>query len=110
MLKDTLSKIESAIARLDKPDTAEKRELAALLQKLKAEVGGLPPELLEKANSMANFAQAAAHEASREKGDEKLKSLSIEGLSYSVKSFEASHPVLVDTVNDICLMLARIGI
>lgn len=110
MLKDTLSKIEAATTRLEKLDGAEKKELAALLQKLKTEVGGLPPELLEKANSMANFAQAAAHETARSDGDDQLKALSIEGLSRSVRSFEASHPVLVDTVNDICLMLARIGI
>ncbi|OGS13050.1 MAG: hypothetical protein A2234_09630 [Elusimicrobia bacterium RIFOXYA2_FULL_58_8] len=110
MIKDTLAKIESAIARVGTLDTKEKKELVALLTKLKAEIGSLPASHMEKASSLANFAQAAAHETARETTDARLKALSIEGLASSVKSFEASHPVLVDTVNDICLMLARIGI
>ncbi|MEI7527465.1 MAG: DUF4404 family protein [Elusimicrobiota bacterium] len=110
MIKDTLAKIESAIARVGALDTKDKTELVALLNKLKTEVEGLPASQMEKANSLANFAQAAAHETAREDTDARLKTISIEGLGQSVKSFEASHPVLVDTVNDICLMLARIGI
>lgn len=110
MLNDTLSKIEAAIARLGTLDDKKKGELTALLNKLKKEVEGLPASHMENANSMANFAQAAAHEAARETGDDRLKEISREGLAQSVKSFEASHPVLVDTVNDICLMLSRIGI
>jgi len=110
MLKDTLSKIEAAITRLETLDSARKEELGILLQKLKSEVEGLPESQQDKASSMANFAQAAVHEATRETVDEKLKELSINGLGHSVKSFEASHPVLVDTVNDICLMLSGIGI
>ncbi|HBA60625.1 MAG TPA: DUF4404 domain-containing protein [Elusimicrobia bacterium] len=110
MLKDTISKIESAIGRLGTLDDQKKGELTALLNKLKAEVSTLPASQMEAANSMANFAQAAAHEATRETGNERLKELSIEGLGHSVKNFEASHPVLVDTVNDICIMLSRIGI
>jgi len=81
-----------------------------LLNKLKAEVEVLPASRLEEANSLANFAQAAAHEASRGNSNDRLKTLSREGLAHSVKSFEVSHPVLVDTVNEICLILARIGI
>ena len=110
MIKDTLAKIESAIARVGAMDHKNKAELVALLNKLKSEVEVLPPAHMENANSLANFAQAAAHETARADADARLKTLSIEGLSQSVKSFEASHPVLVDTVNQICLMLARIGI
>ena len=110
MIKDTLAKIESAIQRVGALDTKDKAELVNLLNKLKTEVGALPASHMEKANSLANFAQAAAHETARASTDNRLKTISIEGLSQSVKTFEASHPVLVETVNEICLMLARIGI
>jgi len=110
MIKDTLAKIESAIAQVGTLDTKNKIELVALLHKLKAEIGTLPAAHMESASSLANFAQAAAHEAARKNTDDRLKTISIEGLSQSVKSFEASHPVLVDTVNDLCLMLTQIGI
>ena len=36
--------------------------------------------------------------------------LSISGISYAVKGFEASHPQLVGVVNEICMILARMGI
>ena len=110
MIKDTLSKIETIISRVGELDSPDKAELLALLGKMKAEITALPVSRTEEASSLANFAQAAAHEASRKNGDERLRELSIEALSRSVKSFEASHPALVDTVNDICLMLSRIGI
>ena len=110
MIKDTLAKIESAILRAGALDNKNKTELIALLTKLKSEIETLPASHMEKADSLANFAQAAAHEAARENTDNRLKSLSIEGLAQSVKSFEVSNPVLAETVNDICLMLARIGI
>ena len=110
MIKDTLSKIESAILHANALDTKNKTELVALLTKLKSEIKSLPASQMDEANSLANFAQAAAHEAARKNTDKQLKSLSIEGLAHSVKSLEASHPVLAGTVNEICLMLARIGI
>jgi hypothetical protein len=110
MIKDTLAKLEAAIARAEAIKSGDKTELVTLLKKLKDEVAGLAPEHAEQAGSMANFAQAAAHETARADADQRLKTISIEGLGQSVKSFEASHPVLTDTVNDICLMLARMGI
>ena len=110
MINDTLEKIESAIARVGTLDTNKKTELVALLNKLKAEIKTLPASQSDKASSLANFAQAAAHEAARENTDDRLKTISIEGLELSVKSFEASHPVLVETVNEICRMLSQIGI
>jgi hypothetical protein len=110
MIKDTLARLDAAIARAQAIKGGDKAELVALLEKLKAEVSALGPDHAERAGSVANFAHAAAHEAARPDGDEQLKNISIEGLSKAVKQFEVSHPVLTDTVNDICLMLARMGI
>ncbi|HNW44214.1 MAG TPA: DUF4404 family protein [Elusimicrobiales bacterium] len=110
MINDTLAKIESAIARVGTLDSKNKTELVVLLNKLKTELRNLPESQRERANSLANFAQAAAHETARANTDDRLKVISIEGLAHSVKSFEASHPVLVQTVNEICMMLSGIGI
>lgn len=110
MIKETLSKIEGAIARIEAADGKNKGELLLLLKKLKEELSALPLERIDEANSIANFVQTAAHEAVRENSDERSKNLSRDGLSHSAKRFEASHPKLVGIVNDICRMLAQIGI
>lgn len=110
MIKDTLSRIESAIAKIEASDANNKKELVALLTKLKEEIAVLPPGRLAEAGSIARFTETAAHEVSRENANAQLKNLSISGIAYAVKGFEASHPKLVDVVNDICMMLSRIGI
>ena len=110
MIKDTLSKIESAIAKIQAGKSAEKAALVALLEKLKTELAELPSSRAEEAKSIGYFTEVAAHEVTRESASPQLQNLSISGISYAVKGFEASHPGLVSVVNDLCMMLARIGI
>ena len=110
MLKETLLKIESAIARIETLENKDKAELIALLKKLKGEITALPESRMDEARSIAHFAEAAVHEVSRANKSVQLKNLSIAGISYAVKGFEASHPKLVDIANEICVMLARVGI
>ncbi|MFH1620410.1 MAG: DUF4404 family protein [bacterium] len=110
MLKDTVSKLEAAIQKIHTMDTENKAELVKLLSALQSEVVSLDKTHAEHARSIAGFAEAAAHEVSRSKKSVELHRLSLEGLSASVKGFEVSHPALVETVNEICSMLARIGI
>ena len=57
MIKETLSKIETAIARIDATDGKNKGELLLLLKKLKEELSALPLERIDEANSIANFVQ-----------------------------------------------------
>ena len=110
MIKDTLARIETAIARIQAADGSEKDELIALLKKLKDELSALPESKLDDARSIAHFAETAAHEVTRTGKSVERSNLSISGMAYSVKGFEASHPDLVKVVNEICMMLARIGI
>jgi hypothetical protein len=88
----------------------KKKELAGLFSKLKAELGKLSKTHKEHAKSIAGFAQVASHQALRKEKEPSLLKLSVEGLSTSVQDFETSHPQLVKTANDICLLLSRIGI
>jgi len=110
MINDTLSKIEAAIAKVEAGKSPEKAELVALLKKLKSELSVLPASRIDDVRSVGYFTEAAAHEVTREKASVQLKNLSISGISYAVKGFEVSHPELVSVVNEICMILARMGI
>lgn len=110
MLNDTLAKIETAIAKVKALQGEDAATLAKLLCDLKTELESLPESRMEEARSIAHFTEAAAHEISRSQKSMHLKSLSIAGISYAVKGFEASHPRLVDVANDICMLLSRMGI
>ena len=87
-----------------------KQELLQLLGTLKSEVGTLAKTHDEQASSIANFAQASAHEATREKQNPQSLELSLKGLRSSVDGFEQSHPKLVQIVNSISKTLSDLGI
>ncbi len=110
MINDTLAKIESAIAKVQAGNSKDKAELVSLLNKLKTELAALPPGKLDDARSIGYFTEAAAHEVTRANSTVQLRNLSISGISYAVKGFEATHPQLVSVVNEMCMLLARMGI
>lgn len=110
MIKETLSRIEAAIARIQSGSSGDKTELVKLLNDLKTELSALPESRQDEARSVGYFTEAAAHEVTRANGSEQLKNLSISGIAYSVKGFEATHPKLVSVANELCMMLARMGI
>ncbi|MEA3306183.1 MAG: DUF4404 family protein [Elusimicrobiota bacterium] len=110
MLKDTLKRIEDITQKIETQSPKNKEELVRLLEKLKAEIGNIGDDKVDDAKSVAHFAEAAFHEAGRDKKVTELQDLSRGGLEHSVKSFEVSHPQLVKVVNEICVLLARIGI
>jgi len=110
MIEETVAKIEQAIRRAGEADPEHREELIHLLEQLKAEVRALPAAHIEKARSIAQFAEAAAHEAARKEKSAKLLELSREGLKESVAGFEVSHPSLTAVVNEICNLLAGMGI
>lgn len=110
MIKNTIEKIESAIQKISSIDHKKKKELVSLLSALKAEIKELSKTHTEEAQSIAGFTEVASHEATRKEKKPDLTTLSLEGLSSSVKGFETSHPSLVKTVNDICSLLSSIGI
>jgi hypothetical protein len=110
MLHDTVRKMEAAIKKLESLRGKDRAEMLALLSSLKAEVELLSKTHAEQAHSIASLADMAAHEATRQDKSPDLLKHSTEGLALSARGFEASHPKLVDAVNEVCTMLARIGI
>ncbi len=110
MITDTIQKIEENIKKTRNIDPKKKTELLGLISNLKKEVVDLSAVDMDNAESIVNFAKVSTHETVRENPDDKLKSLSLEGLNLSVKKFEVSHPALVAAVNSVCNFLANIGI
>ena len=110
MIEDTIASIEARIQGSESISEKRRQELLQLLQTLRAEVSRIPEARSEQAQSIAGFAQVAAHEASRAEQNPELLDLSIKGLTSSVTGFEETHPRLVQIVNNISQALANIGI
>lgn len=85
MIEETVAKIEAAIREARAADPANKEALIALLEELKAEV-------------------------QRERQSKDLLDKAEEGLKDAALEFEATHPRLAAVVEELSLMLAKIGI
>ena len=110
MIKDTMKKIKAKIQK-DKSITKEKQsEILRLLSVLESEITEFSKIDSEHAESITGFIERSTHEATKKKKSPQLLKLSIAGLSASANGFEASHPGLVANVNDICAVLANMGI
>jgi hypothetical protein len=110
MIEDTIAKIEQQLhaSQAIKPERRE--ELLKLLETLKTEVASISSTHREQAASIARFTEVSTHEATRSTQDQQLLDLSLEGLRSSARSFEESHPKLVQIVNSISRMLSNLGI
>jgi len=110
MLQKTIENIEAKVRENSSVTDESKAELLSLLAMLKTEVGELSKTHPEQAESIASFAQASAHEATRKEKNPDLLRLSLDGLSTSVKELETSHPDLLRIVNAVSQVLANMGI
>lgn len=109
----SMSQIEQIQEKLKRGEhlTAELRqELMELLNELKRAIPDLEKVHRERAESVAGFAGAVTHEATRQDPHPALFRLALDGLSESVNELESEHPDLVKAVNGICTMLSNIGI
>ena len=80
------------------------------IKALKAELKKLEAEHAAKAGSVAGFADAAAHEASRTPRSPKRVKLALEGLADAAQELEATHPKVAAAVAEICRELSSLGI
>ncbi|MFA5138492.1 MAG: DUF4404 family protein [Elusimicrobiota bacterium] len=110
MIEDTIARLEATIKKIGAASFGKKAELLRLLATLRREVEQLSKTHAEQARSIAGFTEVAAHESLRRDKSPELRELSVTGLSLSVRGFEASHPELVESVNEICSLLSSIGI
>ncbi|MDP4174699.1 MAG: DUF4404 family protein [Bacteroidota bacterium] len=110
MVKNIIENIEEKIRANTSLTENNKTELLDLLAKLKPEIDEFSKAKAEHAESIAGFMSSSAHEVLRQEKNPTLLRLSIDGLFASVKGFEVSHPQLVETVNYIADVLAKMGI
>ena len=110
MIQDRIAKIESTLQTAPNLPAETKHELLTLLAELKAEVAPLSTTHSENAETIARFADASVHEATRNERDAEQTAAALSGLSGSVEGFEASHPRLVQIVDRIALTLSNMGI
>ena len=110
MSEEVLDKIEKKLADTNCLDDAAREELQGLVRRLREEVGALSDDKAEHAESIAGFAGAATHEATRSDANPELLDISVRGLKESVKDLEVEHPRLVEVTNSICTMLSNLGI
>lgn len=110
MSASTIRKIKTKIQEATFPRSETKRELLDLISRLEREVVDLSKADPEHAESIIGFIERSTHEATRHGKNEELLRISLAGLTASVKGFEASHERLVAVVNNICTMLANMGI
>ena len=110
MIQDRIAKIEAALKGAGNLPEETRAELLALLAELKAEVAPLTGTHDEDAQSIAHFAGASVHEATRTARKPDQADAALKGLTSSVEGFEVSHPRLVEIVNRIAVALSNMGI
>ena len=108
MLEERIEKTESAVKAAGNISADQKAELLGLLARLNSALGKV--EHREDAESIARFAQASVHEATRQKKKSNVLEAALHGLKQSVEEFEASHPELVRLVTDFSTVLANMGL
>ena len=110
MIQDRIDKIEATVTHATNLPAETRQELLNLLAELKAEVAPLTATHDEDASSIARFADASVHEATRTERKPEQTEAALKGLTSSVHGFEASHPRLVEIVDRIATTLSNMGI
>jgi hypothetical protein len=110
MIKNTMKEIKAKIKQEGAVTAKTKADLLSLLSTLETEIDKLSKTDSEHAQSITGFIERSTHEATRKKKHPELLKISLSGLSESVKGFEASHPSLVENINEVCTVLANMGV
>lgn len=110
MIEETIRRMETRLADAASMDEGRRQELLELLGQLRDEVSDLSSASPDQANSIAGYAQLSAHEATRTDGRQDQLDHALQGLAFSVKGFEESHPKLVQVVNAITTTLSNLGV
>lgn len=110
MIEETISNIENRVRNAPGMSDDNRAALLSLVAALKTEVSSLSETHGEQAHSIAAFTDLSTHEATRTQKDTALLNHALGGLGHSVREFKVSHPDLVKSVDNICRVLAGIGV
>ena len=109
-MKNTIEDIKEMIRKNKSLDKNNKTKLMDMLDTLKPEMVKLATVQAKQAKSVAEYIKRSTQEALRHQKDPALLKTHNDGLLNSVKSFETSHPQLVENINFIATFLANLGI
>ena len=110
MIDDTIAKIQQQLRQASNLSPEKRGELQELIAQLKTEISSLRQVDPKRAQTIATFAEASAHEAIRPDSQPETTRNAIEELESSVTDFEAAHPKLTAVVNRIASTLSNLGI
>lgn len=110
MIDDTIEKIQQRLQQTPNLSAEKREELQGLIAQLKTEISTLCEVDPDRANSIAGYAEASAHEATRADQQPETTQNAINELESSVTGFEAAHPKLTAVVNRIASTLSNLGI
>lgn len=111
MIQERIRKIEEIILTSTLISEENREELLNQLRSLRSEVNGISDKNsgdLHMNEDIRGYTPVVNEQ--REISDDNQLSGQVEGLTESVRKFEASHPDLVKKVNEICVLLANSGI
>jgi hypothetical protein len=106
MMSERLAKIEGSLRGATNIPEATRNELLDLVAGLKAELLPLPDT--HPAQQIVGSTEAAVRASAGRDGDRAAEA--VEGLSASVREFEATHPRLVEIVDQLASTLSNLGI
>jgi hypothetical protein len=110
MIAERLAKLESTLRNNANIPEATRQELLDLMTGLKAEVTPLLTTHAATAHEIAGSAEAAVAASVRKEEQPEQAARAVEGLTASVREFEATHPRLVEIVDQLALTLSNMGI
>ncbi len=110
MIQQQIEQIKAKVENTDGMPPETKAELLNLLASLEVQIGGLAETHADDAHSVATFAAASTHEATRSEPKPELLQSALSGFTGSAAGLEASHPKLAEVVNAIAVTLSNMGI
>jgi Domain of unknown function (DUF4404) len=110
MALEQLGRLEARIQETHELSPQQKEELLQLISELKAAMAAFPTTPEAHAPSRTPVPDTIAAETTRQDTPQHRVRVAMDDVSTSVEAFEASHPELVSTVNQISTLLANMGI
>ena len=110
MTDERIQKIKSAVESADHISPEKKRELLAVLAKLKPAIAGVAQTHEDEAETISRFVEASAHEVASKKERPEGVEGGLQRLKQTVEKFEASHPELTAFVTEYSAVLSGMGI
>lgn len=110
MLSERLAQLETTLRDNATIPEATRQELLGLLAGLKAEVTPLVSTHGESAREITGSAESAVQTSLQREAQPEHAAQAVEGLAASVRQFEATHPRLVEIVDQLALTLSNLGI